>query len=137
MKNQVFIGLIALIALCFSGCESNGPQFHKDTFDMYAESAHWEYLPDIKQYFYHFDVPALTERVYNYGEISVNHEYNPGTPNKYQVALPETIYNGDYIEHLNYAYGPGFVEIFYTMSDFAYPDDFSPGDLLFRLQMTY
>lgn len=104
---------------------------------MYAEAAKWEYLADIKQYFYHFDMPELTEYVYNYGEISISHEYNPGTPKKYQVALPETIYNGDYIEHLDYTYGPGFVEVFYTMSDFAYPAEFSPGEMLFRLQMTY
>lgn len=137
MRNRVFICLLALVMVVLTACQSNDPSMRKDTFDLPAYADGWVFDKDLQQYYYHFDMPELTNAIYNYGEFSIHHEYYPGTESRYQVALPETIYHGDYIEHLDYTIGPGYVQIYFTMSDFAYPDDFTPGDMLFRLQMTY
>ena len=132
-----------------TSCQSNEPQFHKRTIDLAVSQSQWDYDASVGQYFCHFDLPELTEQIYNYGEISVSHEYNSGSKNAYQVALPETQYvaidleNEDgttspyyYQQHLDYAYGIGFVEVFLTISDFYY-EGFTPGAMMFRLQMTY
>ena len=137
MRNRVFIGLMALVMMALTACNSNDPSMRKDTFDLPAYADGWVYAQDLMQYYYHFELPEITDAVYNYGEFSIHHEYNPGTEGKFQVALPETIYQGDYIEHLDYTVGPGYVQIYYTRSNHTYPDNFTPGDMLFRLQTTY
>ena len=119
---------------------------------MAVKSSQWEFDEDVNQYYCHFDIPELTEQVYNYGEVSVNREYNSGTKNAYQVALPETSYKVEYendentgevlntfyyAQHVDYAFGIGFVEVFYTISDFFYPEGEKPEGMLFRLQLTY
>ena len=149
MKKSFFISLLAVIVLGFSGCEGNGPTQKKTKFLVVKQSA-WVFDNASNAFFCHFDVPELTWDVYDYGEVSVNREYNTGTKNAYQVALPETTYkveevdNGDgtvstfyYAQHVDYIYGAGFVEVFYTISDYFYPDDFRPEAMDFRLQMTY
>ena len=46
----------------------------------------------------------------------------------------ETFY---YQEHIDYAVGIGFVEVSYTVSDYVYPENFSPESMIFRLQLIY
>ncbi len=144
MKKYVFISLLALVALVFTGCQSADAPQHKKTVDLVANASSWSFDDGANMYYCHFDVPEITSKVYNYGEFSVNREYNSGTPRAYQVTLPETTYlQADveggtvfYQQHLDYAIGVGFIEVFCTISDFYY-DDFSPDAMLFRLQMTY
>ena len=136
----------------FTACRSNEPQLQKKTVDLAVKSSQWEFDESVNQYYCHFNVPELTESVYNYGEVSINREYNSGTKNAYQVALPETSYKveyeydettGEVINTFYYAqlvdcvYGIGFVEVFYTISDFFYPAGEKPEGMLFRLQLTY
>lgn len=150
MKKYIIIGMMAMVAVLFTACESNTPKFHKQTVDLVVNKANWDYDNSTNQFFCHFDVPELTAQIYDYGEVSVNREYNSGTKRAYQVALPETTYkveevdNGDgttstfyYAQHVDYAYGVGFVEVFYTISDYIYGEGFTPEAMLFRLQMTY
>ena len=143
--------MMAVMGVLLSGCEKGQP-FHKKTVDMTVTTSQWDFDQSANMFFCHFDVPEITSDVYNYGEVSVNHEYNSGTNNAYQVALPETTYKveyevnettGDttntfyYAQHLDYAYGAGFVEVFCTISDYFYPEGWTPGNMLFRLQMSY
>ena len=149
MKKYVFISLLALVALVFTGCQSADAPQHKKTVDLVANASSWSFDDGANMYYCHFDVPEITSKVYNYGEFSVNREYNSGTPRAYQVALPETTYLQEevddghgtisvinYQQHLDYAIGVGFIEVFCTISDFYY-EGFSPDAMLFRLQMTY
>ena len=152
MKKYLFICLMAVAAMGFTACRSNEPQLQKKTVDLAVKSSQWEFDESVNQYYCHFNVPELTESVYNYGEVSINREYNSGTKNAYQVALPETSYKveyeydettGEVINTFYYAqlvdcvYGIGFVEVFYTISDFFYPAGEKPEGMLFRLQLTY
>jgi len=149
MKKYIFICLMAVVAMVFAACESNNAKFHKMTIDLVVKQSNWDFDNTTGQFFCHFEVPELTAQVYDYGEISVNREYNSGKANAYQVSLPETTYryidldNGDgtttpyyYQEHVDCAYGIGFVEVFVTVSDFYY-EGYTPDAMLFRLQMTY
>ena len=149
MKKYIFISLLALVGVMFSSCRSNEPQMRKKTIDLAVTQSKWGYDSSVDMFYCHFDVPEITSKVYNYGEFSVNREYNSGTPRAYQVALPETTYLQEevddghgtisvinYQQHLDYAIGVGFVEVFCTISDFYY-EGFSPDAMLFRLQMTY
>ena len=124
--------MMAVMGVLLSGCEQGQP-FHKKTVDMTVTTSQWDFDQSANMFFCHFDVPEITSDVYNYGEVSVNREYNSGKNNAYQVALPETTYKMEeevdtdgkptgnkfyYQQHLDYAYGVGFVEVFCTISDF-------------------
>ena len=151
MKKYLFMCLVAVAALGLTSCdtcdcrhEQNTPYYlNQKTVDLVAKTTNWEFDNGANMYYVHFDVPELTSSIYDYGEVSVNREYNSGTNKAYQVALPETTYLVDtvggttyYQQHVDYAYGVGFVEIFCTISDFYY-EDFTPEQMRFRVQLTY
>jgi hypothetical protein len=146
MKKYVFICLLAVVALCLTGCESNGPQFHKKTIDLKMTQNDWQFDNQSGRFFCQFNMPEITESVYNYGSWTISREYNYGTPNAYQVILPESSYykedvgNGNYAyytQHIDYVVGVGFVEIDYIISDFYYPAQFVPEAMNFRMQLVY
>lgn len=148
MKKYLLIGLVALMGLGMTGCtinSSNEPseRMHKQTIDLNVKASSWIWDAGANMYYCHFDLPELTSDIYNYAEVSINREYNTGSSKAYQVALPETTYltekvnNQDYFyqQHIDYAYGVGFVEIFLTFSDYIY--DQQPDPMVFRMQLTY
>ena len=149
MKNKVFICLLAVMTMLgFTSCQK-GVQMAKKTTFLEVRASQWEFDKGANMFYCHFEVPELSSDVYENGEVSVSREYNTGTKNAYQVALPETTYkeialdNEDgttspyyYCQHIDYAYGVQFVEVFITISDFYY-DDFSPESMVFRLQLTW
>ena len=148
MKKYLLIGLVALMGLGMTGCtinSSNEPseRMHKQTIDLNVKASSWIWDAGANMYYCHFDLPELTGDIYNYAEVSINREYNTGSSKAYQVALPETTYltekvnNQDYFyqQHIDYAYGVGFVEIFLTFSDYVY--DQQPDPMVFRMQLTY
>ena len=149
MKKYLLIGLVAMMGLGMTGCtinSSNEPseRMHKQTIDLNVKASSWIWDAGANMYYCHFDLPELTGDIYNYAEVSINREYNTGSSKAYQVALPETTYltekvnNQDnlYQQHIDYAYGVGFVEIFLTLSDFYY-EGFHPDPMVFRMQLTY
>ena len=150
---------MAVVALGFTGCTYNTYteptsgtgstcKFHSFTRELNAAASAWQWDNGAQMYFAHFDVADITKEVYQYGVITISHEHK-GTNSSYLVALPETTYekvdldNGDgttspyyFQQHIDYAVGVGFVEIFITISDFYY-DDFTPEAMNFRLQAVY
>ena len=148
MKKYLLIGLVALMGLGMTGCTINSSsepseRMHKQTIDLNVKANSWIWDAGANMYYCHFDLPELTGDIYNYAEVSINREYNTGSSKAYQVALPETTYltekvnNQDYFyqQHIDYAYGVGFVEIFLTFSDYVY--DQQPDPMIFRMQLTY
>ena len=148
MKKYLLIGLVALMGLGMTGCTINSSsepseRMHKQTIDLNVKANSWVWDAGANMYYCHFDLPELTSDIYNYAEVSINREYNTGSSKAYQVALPETTYltekvnNQDYFyqQHIDYAYGVGFVEIFLTFSDYIY--DQQPDPMVFRMQLTY
>ena len=148
MKKYLLIGLVAMMGLGMTGCTINSSsepseRMHKQTIDLNVKASSWIWDAGANMYYCHFDLPELTSDIYNYVEVSVNREYNTGSSKAYQVALPETTYltekvnNQDYFyqQHIDYAYGVGFVEIFLTFSDYVY--DQQPDPMIFRMQLTY
>ena len=149
MKKYLLIGLVAMMGLGMTGCTINSSsepseRMHKQTIDLNVKANSWVWDAGANMYYCHFDLPELTSDIYNYAEVSINREYKTGTKDAYQVALPETTYlttvvnNQDYFyqQHIDYAYGVGFVEIFCTISDYYY-EGFTPDAMKFRLQLTY
>ena len=148
MKKYLLIGLVAMMGLGMTGCTINSSsepseRMHKQTIDLNVKANSWVWDAGANMYYCHFDLPELTSDIYNYAEVSVNREYNTGSSKAYQVALPETTYltekvNNQYYfyqQHIDYAYGVGFVEIFLTFSDYIY--DQQPDPMVFRMQLTY
>ena len=148
MKKYLLIGLVAMMGLGMTGCTINSSsepseRMHKQTIDLNVKANSWVWDAGANMYYCHFDLPELTSDIYNYAEVSINREYNTGSSKAYQVALPETTYltekvnNQDYFyqQHIDYAYGVGFVEIFLTFSDYVY--DQQPDPMIFRMQLTY
>ena len=148
MKKYLLIGLVAMMGLGMTGCTINSSsepseRMHKQTIDLNVKASSWIWDAGANMYYCHFDLLELTSDIYNYAEVSINREYNTGSSKAYQVALPETTYltekvnNQDYFyqQHIDYAYGVGFVEIFLTFSDYVY--DQQPDPMIFRMQLTY
>ena len=149
MKKYLLIGLVAMMGLGMTGCtinsssEPSGSKIRQKTIDLNVKANSWIWDAGANMYYCHFDLPELTGDIYNYAEVSINREYNTGSSKAYQVALPETTYltekvnNQDYFyqQHIDYAYGVGFVEIFLTFSDYVY--DQQPDPMIFRMQLTY
>jgi hypothetical protein len=151
MKKVSFLFVFAALLLVFSGCESKQEpcQFHKKTIDLVVNQKDWAFDNDTHQFYCHFDIEELTANVYNYGEVSVSREYNSGTKDAYQVALPMSLYMVEevddgqggtsyiyYTQHIDYRVGIGYVEVQLTNSDYAYADE-KPESMIFRLQLTY
>lgn len=157
MKKVSFLFVFAALLLGFVSCESKQEckcdptpcQFHKKTIDLVVDQDKWAFDNDTKQFYCHFDIEELTADVYNYGEVSISREYNSGTKNAYQVALPMSQYmveevddgqggttNVYYTQHIDYRVGIGDVEVQLTNSDYFYEAQ-NPESMIFRLQLTY
>lgn len=107
--------------------------------------ADWQFDDNSQQYFYSFEVPEITPYVYNYGNWTICREYNYGTADAYQVALPQSLYMTEtltdgsiayYTQHIDYRVGMGYVDIQLTNSDYFYGQE-NPESMVFRLQLIY
>ena len=145
MKKVLLILSIIAVAIGFTGCEDEPCRYHTQTLDLRVMQADWQFDDNTLQYYYHFDVPEITPFVYNYGNWSISREYNSGTKDAYQVALPQSVYMTEeladgsiayYTQHIDYRVGIGYVEIQLTNSDYFYVQE-NPENMLFRLQLIY
>lgn len=126
-------------------------QANDKVLDLTLAHADWKFDENAVQFYYHFEVPEITSAIYNAGQWSICREYNKGTVDAYQMALPmscymtDTLYNKpvvNYTEHIDYRVGIGYVEVQLTNSDHIYLQNLSgeyikPEDMDFRLQLTY
>ena len=92
MKKVLLILSIIAVAIGFTSCEDEPCRYHTQTLDLRVMQADWQFDDNTLQYYYHFDVPEITPFVYNYGNWSISREYNSGTKDAYQVALPQSVY---------------------------------------------
>jgi hypothetical protein len=145
MKKVLLILSIIAVAIGFTSCEDDPCYYHTQTLDLRVMQADWQFDDNTLQYYYHFDVPEITPFVYNYGNWSISREYNSGTKDAYQVALPQSVYMTEaladgsiayYTQHIDYRVGIGYVEIQLTNSDYFYEQE-NPENMLFRLQLIY
>ena len=145
MKKVLLILSFIAVAIGFTGCEDEPCRYHTQTLDLRVMQADWQFDDNTQQYYYHFDVPEVTPFVYNYGNWSISREYNSGTADAYQVALPQSVYMTEeladgsiayYTQHIDYRVGIGYVEIQLTNSDYFYEQE-NPENMLFRLQLIY
>jgi hypothetical protein len=119
-------------------------RYHEKTIDLVVNQSEWKFDSQLKQYYVRFDLPEITAEVYDFGNFSVHREYNAGTPDAYQVALPQSVYMSEqvsngiiyYTQHIDYRIGVGYAEIQVTNSDYAY-DPYNPESMLFRLQLIW
>ena len=147
MKKYVFISMLALVTMVFTGCDK-GLEFHKKTIDLLVNTNEWKFDDEAHQFYAHFKLDLITAVVYDYGEFSVSREMVDNENKPYQVALPMSLYlqdpgSGDfYTQHIDYRVGVGYVEIQLTNSDWAYETDgkgdfIKPESMVFRMQLTY
>ena len=154
MKNYVWISLIGL-AMMVTGCrkdiEEGAKYYHSTVFDVTVLHTEWEFDEKLNQFYCHKDIEELTEKVYDYGSWELYKEFDGGSKNPYQVALPTSFFMVDtladssvhyYTEYMDYRVGIGYVEIQLTYSDFYYPKDeagryIKPDEMNFRLHLEY
>lgn len=161
---KLFIIFSAVLGCAFTACTgpTNTPEirectcegdheckYHTATLDLRVMQPDWEFDNETRQFYYHFDVPEITAQVYNFGNWTICREFNSGSANAYQVALPMSIFlseevtNEDkttstvyYTQYIDYRLGVGYVDIQLTNSDYFYSSE-NPEDMLFRLQLIY
>ena len=154
MKKQVYTIILALIALGVTSCqkeETVASDLHAYTLDRTVLHEDWDFDEETMQFYYHFDIQELTEKVYDYGNWTICREFNKGDKNAYQVALPMSVFCTDtledssvayYTQHIDYRLGVGWLEIQLTNSDYWYPTTpdgklVNPEDMYFRIQLIY
>lgn len=147
---------MALVGLNMTGCISvdSDCKYHADPIYLKVSSQDWKFDTQNEQFYVHFDVPEITSKVFDKGSYSLHREYNSGTSDVYQVALPQTLFLWEsvtsgsstqtiyYQQLVDYRIGIGYVEIQVTNSDFYYPSDannnlIKPEAMVFHLQLIY
>ena len=155
MRKYLFILLSVVAALGLWSCTNNNVpecRYHTQTLDLTVVQEDWQFDEDAQQFYYRFgDLKEITSAVYNYGNWTICREFNNGTKNAYQVALPmstfmvDSLDNGGvayYTQYIDYRLGIGYVDVQLTNSDYYYTYDaqgnrVNPEDMLFRLQLIY
>lgn len=156
MKNRILVATLLLALVGLTACKDNCTctpvdcKFHTNTLDLTVMQPDWNFDDETRQYYFHFDVPEITWDIYDYGNWTICREFNYGTANAYQVALPMSVYMSEqvidtiandtsmvyYTQHIDYRLGCGYVEIQLTNSDYLYSAE-NPEDMHFRLQLIY
>lgn len=109
----------------------------------------WQYSDDFNNnYFYAmFDVDELTPEAFDNGLVKMYRTFNwDSATDAYQIEMPYTRHKeacvdvendkwAFWTETVDYAFGPGWVTVYYTASDFDYELDleFVPEAMSFRL----
>ena len=143
MKSKLLL-LTAMCGMLLTSCQDNTPEcyYHKKTIDLQVNSNEWSFDSTALQFYARFKMPEITSYVFNYGEWSVNREFNHRKTNAYQVALPMNRFMTDttyeevvnyYTQYIDYRISVGFVDIQLTNSDRLYSEE-NPEGMRFRLQ---
>ena len=153
------IGMIVPIGMMFTSCEihnSEDCKFHAKSITLTVDQNEWKFFDKYPYQFYaHFDVPEITQYVYEKGNYSLHRIYNFARQDEYQVALPQSVFmiedvtDGEgntyeyyYTQEVDYRVGIGYVEVQVTNSDYLYEEDqqgylVNPETMDFHLQLIW
>lgn len=161
MKKTVLLLVAALALVACEGPQGpQGPQGDKGDpgvgswkiIDLKVDTWNYSNAANNNYFYADFNVPELTEFIYDYGLAQCYIEYDSGTEQRTQQVLPmsrhkeEQIVNAGgetqwvfYTETIDYDYGIGNVRIYLTQSDFNYEIDtkWEPDPMLFRLVLLW
>lgn len=132
--------LLAFVAFAAVSCESDD-ELIQSSHVFRVKASQWEYMEEggyFKGSVENFR--ALTPYICDYGNVAV---FVTLDDDGVQTPLPHTRYYGGYIDGeyktwsstIDYEYNPGFINFFYTTSDFGY-FDYEPGSWTFRVVLT-
>lgn len=148
MKKFYYL-MAAAVCLCvLSSCDGDTYypteyvyQYNKTNLNLHIESSDWQWSSDGNYYYYTFSVPELTQTIYDNGTVLCYREYNQGTVNAYQIALPyiQTKTDGTdiYQQFIDFSYLTGQVEIALTNSDLKYDATTFPESMDFHLALVW
>ena len=135
--------LLAVVAIAAISCEKEhkGDELYMRSREFEVQNQHWNFEVDEvneRRFSYTFDMPELTRKVCEIGEVSATC-YLDG---KKQSQLPEAMSseNGEYYQVIRYEYEPGkitFVVTYTTMQGTRYWEEIEPGHLWFRVVLSY
>jgi len=151
MTNKtLLITLFAALAILTTSCRKDPvPQCSYKIVNITVPKESWSYSDqDDNNYFTaEIDVPELSEEAFDGGILNVYRTFNFDKSNASQQLLPsvrlleEKVGNDmyRYTESIDYEYGIGWLNIYYTLSDFVYDQtlEYDPGDMTFRLVLVY
>lgn len=162
-KIFAFIAL-AVIVLISTSCEGPAGRDGRDgrdglvnfkIIDLEVRKYQWQYsnLQNNNYFVAEFDMPEITKYIYDNGMVQVYREYNTDTSDAIQLLLPSTrhieydyevedddnLHWGFYTETIDYEYGVGLLNVYFTASDFAYEldDTIYPEDMHFIVRIMW
>lgn len=148
MKKLPVIFAILVAAFTFTACEYQNVypteyktvyQNNSKTLDIEVPTTDWKWS-DNGYFFVTYDIPDLTQEIYDQGVISCYREYFFGTKDAYQINLPleySVSANGMFFrQKVDFSFGVGFIEIAVTNSDSRF-NSINPEDMHFRLNMMW
>ena len=150
-RNFLFMLLAALMGLTSCQEQAVENKFYSETLDISVRRSEWKFDDNTLQFYCHKDISVITAKIYDNGNWSLSREFDKGTNDAYQVALPMSMFMTDtlsdnsvvyYTQYLDYRLGIGYVEIQLTNSDYMYITDEKgnlapPETMYFRLQLMY
>lgn len=153
MKRIILIAISAAVLL-LSGCTKEyityikGAELETIILDVPANA--WQYTnAGYNNYFFaEIEVPELTKDIYEAGNVNIYRILGSGKDTYQKPIQAVELYETEgrdqfYAEELSFDFSPGFIVIYFTISDFFYenPDElsqsFSPEAMTFRLVMTH
>lgn len=149
MKKHYILILAALLCLSASCRKDPIPVCNYKIVNINVPAASWKYSEQNNNNYFtaEIDVPEITEEAFDGGILNVYRTFNFDKSNASQQLLPsvrlveEPAQDGmyRYTESIDYEYGIGWLNIYYTLSDFAYDDStiYDPKDMTFRLVLVY
>ena len=158
MKKVLLTLFVALALVACKGKDGIDGKDGKDglvnvaVIDLEVKANGWQYANQNQDNYFmaNFDMPEITNYIYDNGLVQVYREFGTNTANAIQQVLPCTRHHewldevnntwNFYTETIDYEYGVGFLNIFYTASDFAYETETTPTkpeDMHFRVQIMW
>lgn len=148
MKKIHYLMAAVVCLLTLSACEGDTYypteyvyQYNKTNLNLYIDSNDWQWSREGNYYYYTFNVPELTQTIYDYGTVHCYREFNQGAADAYQIPLPHIFTKQDgtetYQQFIDFSYLTGQVEIALTNSDLKYDTTTNPESMYFHLVLVW
>ena len=127
---KILLLLLPLLSMISCGNSYTYNGFTVKSYDVHVSANDWQYtdLPSNNYFYCVVDMPEISSYVFDNGEVNVYRVFKKGTRETFKHILPDVLhceeFSGSqtilYTTTVDCIYGPGWLELNYRASDFAY-----------------
>ena len=127
---KILLLLLPLLSMISCGNSYTYNGFTVKSYDVHVSANDWRYtdLPSNNYFYCVVDMPEISSYAFDNGEVNVYRVFKKGTREAFKHILPDVLhceeFSGNqtilYTTTVDCIYGPGWLELNYRASDFAY-----------------